>query len=885
MTAEPARSEARPAPPGEPTAPGASDPPPAEPRSYRRWLAPLLGLALLGVAAWVLHRELAGLRYDDIAAATDQVAPRSWALAGLLTAVNFAVMTGYDALALAYIGRSVALRRVALAAFVANAFMNGIGQSVLTAGSVRYRLYTGWGLSAFDVTRVVFFCFATFWLGVLLVGGTALLVAPGDLPLPPQIPDGAMRVLGAAFLVVPLAYVAWSLAGRQPLKLRGWTVERPAPALVARQLAVAVVDWLAAGAVLYVLLPEGHAPQFLVFEAVFVTAHLVGVLSQSPGGLGVFETVVVVALRGTTDRASLLAILLVYRLIYYVAPLALAATALGVRELNRKADRVARAAAAIGARLSPLVPQVLAFLVFLGGAVLLISGATPGEEDRLLWLRPLLPLGVLEASHFAGSLFGAVLLLVARGLQLRIDGAWYVTVGLLLAGAVASLLKGFDYEEAVVLTGILAVVIACRREFHRRASVLREPFTVKWLVAIGAVLVATEWLGFFAYRHVEYDHELWWRFAWHGDAPRFLRAQVGVMGALLAFGVARLLSPGQPRPARPTPDVLDRAAAIAAGCDESTAALAFLADKSLLFHPTADAFLMYAIRGRTWVAMGDPVGPPGPTAELVWQFLNLAHRHGGRVAFYEVHRRRLDLYLDAGLTLLKLGEEARVPLRDFTLEGGDRKSLRQTRRRAEKAGCAFEVVQPEAVPALIPELRRVSDAWLARLSTREKGFSLGWFDPTYLARFPCAVVRLAGRVVAFTNLWPGNGRFELSCDLMRQDDDAPPGVMDYLFTEVMLWGRERGYEWFNMGMAPLSGLERGDPSPLWNRLGSWVFRHGESFYNFQGLRQFKEKFDPVWEPRYLACRGGLGLPALLTDVAALINTPPRRPGLPQPSPD
>jgi phosphatidylglycerol lysyltransferase len=132
-------------------------------------------------------------------------------------------------------------------------------------------------------------------------------------------------------------------------------------------------------------------------------------------------------------------------------------------------------------------------------------------------------------------------------------------------------------------------------------------------------------------------------------------------------------------------------------------------------------------------------------------------------------------------------------------------------------------------------------------------------------------VRQEGRVVAFANLLPSTAHDELSIDLMRHRPDAPGGVMDYLFVELMAWGREQGYRWFNLGMAPLSGLESRALAPLWTRVGAFVFRHGEHFYNFQGVREYKEKFDPVWEPRYLASPGGLVLPRVLGNVAALIS--------------
>jgi phosphatidylglycerol lysyltransferase len=169
-----------------------------------------------------------------------------------------------------------------------------------------------------------------------------------------------------------------------------------------------------------------------------------------------------------------------------------------------------------------------------------------------------------------------------------------------------------------------------------------------------------------------------------------------------------------------------------------------------------------------------------------------------------------------------------------------------------------------------PALAHVSEAWLAEKATREKGFSNAPFDLGYLAQFPLAVVRRGDEIIAFANVWLGAEQEELSVDLMRHLPDAPNGTMDFLFTELFLWGQARAYRWFNLGMAPLSGLEARAGAPLWHRVGTLVYRHGEHFYNFRGLRRYKEKFGPVWTPRYLASPGGLALPAVLIDVAALI---------------
>ncbi|TFH38697.1 MAG: DUF2156 domain-containing protein, partial [Chrysiogenales bacterium] len=165
----------------------------------------------------------------------------------------------------------------------------------------------------------------------------------------------------------------------------------------------------------------------------------------------------------------------------------------------------------------------------------------------------------------------------------------------------------------------------------------------------------------------------------------------------------------------------------------------------------------------------------------------------------------------------------------------------------------------------------ISDAWLVEKNTREKGFSLGFFQEAYLCRFPVSVAKKDGKIVAFANLWEGAQKEELSIDLMRFTPEAPEGIMEYLFIEILLWGKAQGYRWFSLGMAPLSGLEARDLAPLWNRMGAFIFQYGEPFYNFQGLWRYKEKFDPEWRPKYLASQGGLALPRIFTNLASLIS--------------
>jgi len=330
----------------------------------------------------------------------------------------------------------------------------------------------------------------------------------------------------------------------------------------------------------------------------------------------------------------------------------------------------------------------------------------------------------------------------------------------------------------------------------------------------------------------------------------------------------------RPAPRWEAPEATDltKVQPIVASSRNTTANLALLGDKKFLYNPEENAFVMYAVEGRSFIAMGDPVGPASERRELAWKFREMADRRGGWPVFYEVGPESLPLYVELGLTLLKLGEEGFVPLSDFTLEGGANKGLRTGVNRLRKEGCGFRLVPVREVGALLPRLREISDAWLEDKSTREKGFSLGFFREDYVRLFPVATVWRGDRLLAFANLWIGAEKEEVSIDLMRyHPEDAPPGIMDFLFAELLLWAQADGFRWFRLGMSPLSGLEDHQLAPLWNRVGALVFRHGEHFYNFQGLRKYKEKFHPEWVPRYLACPGGFTLPTVLANVATLVS--------------
>ena len=839
-------------------------------KNLLRWAGPSLALILFSFALWTLHKELRAFHYQEILAEIRGYRHGRIALALGLTVLSYLVLTGYDAMGLRFAQKTLPFRITAFASFISYVFSNNMGFSAVTGGLVRYRIYSSFGVSAFDIAKIAVFCAVTFWTGLLLVGGTVFLLDP--LPLPAVLhahfqttfPLGLLSMSGAA------GYLIACIAIRKPLVWKEWRFDLPSPRYGISQLVLGAMDWTAAAAVLFVLLPQGTIP-FPHLVGIFIIAQVVGLVSSVPGGLGVFETVAMLMLKPYVPAPTALGALLFFRALYYLVPLMAAVLLFAGHELYRRQAALRKGVVLIGRWTGPIAPWAFSLSAFLGGIVLLVSGATPGVPSRLQWLDRVFPLTLLELSHFLGSLAGAALLLLARGLQQRLDGAWMLTAGLLSIGMVSSLIKGGDYEEAVILGCMLAALLPSRPYFYRKTQLSSQTFSWSWSVAILVVLLSTTWLGMFSYKHLEYSHEMWWHFSLYGNASRFLRANVGAVGLVLLISLRILLRPAHIIPGLPEPGEVEEAFAIAKSQPKTYGFLSTLGDKHLLFSSDRKAFIMYGVEGRTWVSMGDPVGDREAWVELAWQFKEDCDRSAAWPVFYQVGPENIPLYLDLGLSLLKLGEDARVPLEGFSLEGKSRKGLRYAYNHGIKEGCAFEVVPASEVGALLPALKAVSDEWLATKRTREKGFSLGRFDEEYLLRYPMAVVRKEGKIVAFANVWEGGCKEELSIDLMRHTSAAPELIMEYLLVNLFLKGAAEGYRYFGLGMAPLAGFEKRSLNPAWHKLAGTLFRHGEHFYNFKGLRSFKEKFHPEWQPRYLAAPGGFALPRILTNLASLIS--------------
>ncbi|MCG1042788.1 bifunctional lysylphosphatidylglycerol flippase/synthetase MprF [Mycetohabitans sp. B8] len=831
-------------------------------------------LALGGCALLlILFQHLShAVHYRSVIHQLRQLSTAQWTDALAATIMSYIGLVGRDRAGLHHIGARVPRALLLLGATIGSAIGNATGFGALTGGAVRCRIYGAAGVTPAQVGRLTVFTSIGLAATLVLMSAAGMLIAASQLELVLHLPTSTLRCAGVLAIVAIAALVV--ACRRQPRTFGGGTRRWLALTIPSRrnliaQLGWAIVDVAGAALALWVLLPDASIG-FATFMTVYAAALLLGMVGHTPGGVGVFEGVVLIAFGRDLPMPQLVAALLAYRAIYFGLPLLVCGGALVMFE-GRALKRMMMTPSALHAArsLAQLAPLLLSTITFAVGCMLIVSGATPAFMHRIAVLSTLVPLWVLESSQLLASVLGVLLLFVARGLLRRLDAAWWLALLLASINLGLSLAKGLAFIEAGVLGILVLLLIATRHHFNRRSSLFAERFTPSWLVSVGIVIVIATWIMLYAFRDVPYTRELWWQFAFDGRAPRALRATLAAALCAAALAFWQLLRPAAGRFVKPAEQDLADAARIVRAQERSDAGLAMMGDKSFLFSASRHAFLMYAKRGRTWVALHDPVGPRDEWPELIRRFVALAHTHGGRAAFYQVRADALPFYLDTGLHLLKLGEEANIALADFDLKGSHRAHLRYAFKRGERDGLAVEVVEPARLPECLPTLKSISDAWLQSRVAREKSFSVAAFNPSYLAAQSVMLLRQHGRAVAFVTFMTTDVHTEATVGVMRHLPDASGYAMDYLFTKLALHLKDAGLRTLSLGIAPLSGVQ---PTPFpsrWQRVARLAWHLGGRLYNFRGLRGFKSKFQPRWEPRYLAVSGSLGLFVTLADISLL----------------
>lgn len=517
---------------------------------------------------------------------------------------------------------------------------------------------------------------------------------------------------------------------------------------------------------------------------------------------------------------------------------------------------------------------ILSVLVFLSGVVLLVSAIYPPAADRIKFMSEILSMSFLKFSHRISLLIGLMLLMISKEIFYKVKRSYYMTMVLLMLGGISTFLKGFDYEEALFILVVLAILRLAKNSFYRKSIPLKlTNYTFIALVIIGLFSILISLVYKYKHNIIHlYNHNYYLNtFATN---RHYIEMGIFTYTSFIIFLILWYI----------TSTKIEKDPIYRSGVDikkvtnflmqtdngDALTHLVYLGDKNVFWGLNDTAMIIYTKFKDKIIVLGNPVVSRENLSQCIQEFQTFLDTYGYKPTFYQIDEKNLPIYHDNGYYFFKLGEEAVVDLEEFNLIGSKKSSFRNLLKRFPKEGYSFEVSYPSFNENLLEELEDISNEWLE--GRKEKGFSMGWFNKEYLQNAPIAMVKnYKGEVIAFISMMYNYDAKSVSMDLMRHKKDTPNSTMEYLILSSILYFKDKGYKKFNLGEAPLSNVGFTQNSHTQEKVARLVYNYGQVFYSFTGLRKYKEKFGPNWEPRYLAYSKFFSLAEILLDIFRMIN--------------
>jgi phosphatidylglycerol lysyltransferase len=817
----------------------------------------------------LLHNQLKSLSYTDIINALKAIPFFKIFLAMLLALSYYFILGGYDIVAFKYINSKVPLKSkdILFTCFISNVLANNTGYSMLFGGSIRYRLYSLYNVSMADVTKVLIFSSATIWLGLLVVGGFIFTFAPVSL-------DGILNIslstksIGIFSLVILLIYIFLSTLHSRPIKLFKFTITFPNIKIAFWQILLATLDWLVASLTLYVLIPEGFVSYFVLLKVFLVTQFAV-IISQVPGGMGIFETSITLLIPESASNPGVIGALLAYRAIFYFFPLLIALVLLGSFEIMILTKKFQDRTRIFGKTISSVVVQVLALSSFVAGMVAMFSTATPFDVAQLKFIISLLPSWFADLSHFLLSVTSIMLLFISRGLQLRIKKAWAIACTLIISAIILILIVGETFLVLLCFVVLFIALASSKQYFYRDISILNTAFSNWWFSAVGGVFVLSVWIGFFIN-----EQDI---FSWiHLDiffrnllisttnTARFLRASFG-MGIIIGIVILeQIFRNFFKRPILFTKKDIEK---ITYSSDFAYSLSALSKDKNYIVNEQKDAFIMYGKSGNSWIALGDPVGGGSHKNELLWKFKELADNASAKPAFIGIDHKYVKIYDDIGLDIFNIGQEAKIQLRIFDKKDQRFNNFCELEKNIENLGFKYKILNSEQFYGYKEVFANIDKEWRKATNFVPINFIHGNYEPTYMKDMDFSVVEKDGKIYAFSVLEKTNSKHEVSSGVVRyisfQED-----LFSYIIFKNILWAKSNGYMWFDLGFA--YSFEIGSQEDVVKYFGKTFMFVDHFNYNLELLRSFKEKFCPLWHNKYIAIHPDKYILAFIKNFVKLI---------------
>lgn len=584
----------------------------------------------------------------------------------------------------------------------------------------------------------------------------------------------------------------------------------------------------------------------------YVIATLLLVISPFLRGIGAIEFSLTMVLKHYGYSISeALAITLIYRLFEFWIPIAAGI----VSFLLRKGNMLLRVAPAL--------------LMFLLGIVNIISVLTPALRYRVRLLREFLPLETIHVSNYMVFILGLLAIITSAFLFKGLKNAWRFAVLLSVLSLIGNLLKAIDYEEASVAFFALLVLWFTRKQYYIKHNKRLQRFGIETsLIILGSVIVYGV-IGFYFLdkRHFGIDFSLFESIK--HTFLNFILLDVDTLQARTRFGSVflntihisgvvsigllfyALIKPYFITVKQDNEDFLNAAEIIKKFGSSPVDYFKMSEDKLFYFGDQVEGLVAYRVAGSYAIVLDEPVcAGPKEKLTLLEEFESFCLESGLKSAYYRVEENSLELFREIGKKSLIIGQEAVIDLQSFTLEGKDKRSMRNGLNSIAKKGLKTVIHYPPIKDGLLQKLKFVSNDWLQTTKREEIVFTQGMFEWEKLKQQTIITIENEDeQVFGFLNIIPDFAPDEATYDLIRKTSDAPGGVTDALIIALIEYCKSKNIRYLNLGLAPLSGIEQAKGLP--EKTLKFAYEKFQQFRHYRGLRDFKEKFSPRWSNKYL----------------------------------
>lgn len=604
---------------------------------------------------------------------------------------------------------------------------------------------------------------------------------------------------------------------------------------------------------IYVAMLALHAEASFYFALMtYIVSIIFLVISPFLRGLGAIEvSMTFILIRFGFGNVEAIAITLLYRFFEFWVPL-FAGVFTFISKLNKLLMRI-----------------LPAFFLMLLGVVNVVSVLTPAISGRLNLLHDFLPLQIIYASNYLVLFAGIFLLLNAAFMLKGLKTAWWFALALSIVSFIGNITKAIDYEEASLALVVIVFLIATRKEYYIRSNPKLRNVGLQTSLFLTVAIMVYGILGFYFLdkKHFNIDFDLWQSLQYTFQNYFSIRSQTLAPvdsfgnGFLYSINIAGFLSIvflfyTLIRWGKHDSTVSDEELVLANNLLKSfgKSPLDYFKtyqDKNIFFSKSKKAFISYRISGAFAVVLEDPVSENEIEMErCISEFDKYMYKSGLKSIYYRVPEESLPIYQKLHKKSLFLGQEGVVDLSTFSLTGSNRKSMRNAINKVNEKNIKANVYLPPIKDGDLQKLKSVSDEWLTDMNRKEIIFSQGMFEWDELKKQTLIVAENEEKkIIAFMNVIPDYVKGEATYDLIRKTKDAPGGVMDFILIEFFNYARSLNFNYVNIGFAPLSGSD--DRHTFGENSMKFAYEKLKSFAHYKGLREYKEKFDPIWTNKYL----------------------------------